>query len=145
MVELPNSYFQPQCCRALTDIEWISVCVFSLVQSHNLWHAKLTFQKNEFFEERRSHKFSLLVQDEYIFHTCVCDARSEPARSTMSRRPSGWPLPRTETCSMAWLLDDVLLAAVGSTERALLPRCSSLSTCENVNSVIQINIKFELS
>lgn len=59
----------------------------------------------------------------------TCDARSEPARSTMKSLPTRTSSSesalrlrrRTVTCSTAWEREDVLLAAVGSCVRCRLP------------------------
>ena len=69
--------------------------------------------------------------------TCVCAALSDPARSIMYKIPVftaslsvilDLAVCLTFTMSSAWLLLDVLLAAVGSCVRSLLPRESSRIT-----------------
>lgn len=69
--------------------------------------------------------------------TSVCEALSLPAKSIMYSRPNltaalVWArdlgVCLTFTMSKAWLLEDVLLAAVGSCVLSLLPFCKSLIT-----------------
>ena len=71
--------------------------------------------------------------------TLVCDALSDPAKSIMKSFPvrMDWRVVLTRlrswivTCRTACDLDDVLLAAVGSWVRSLLPCIRRVITCYN--------------